>query len=65
MSGPSRTCVFDRVLSYRVSDYTKKSRFVLYENGARVLQYRSIGDAIRRTARTTPSIPSDEEGTGW
>jgi hypothetical protein len=44
LSGPSRTFVFDRELSYRVSDYTKQSRFVLYDNGAFVLQYTSLGD---------------------
>ena len=35
--GPSRTFVFDRELSYPVSAYTKASRFVLYDNGAFVL----------------------------
>jgi hypothetical protein len=43
LSGPSRTFVFDRELSYPVSDYTKKSQFVLYDNGAFSLQYPSIG----------------------
>src|SRR4029453_17413067 len=42
LSGPSRTFFFDRELSYPVSDYTKKSRFVLYDNGAFVLQYRFL-----------------------
>ena len=44
LSGPSRTFVFDRELSCRVSDYTTKSRFVLYDNGAFVLQYPSLGE---------------------
>jgi hypothetical protein len=44
LSGPSRTFAFDRELSYHVSDYTKKSRFVLYDNGAFVLQYQSLGE---------------------
>ena len=39
LSGPSRTFIFDHPLSYPVSDYTKKSRFVLYDDGAFVLQY--------------------------
>jgi hypothetical protein len=43
LSGPSRTFVFDHELSYPVSDYTKKSRFVLYDNGAFSLQYPSVG----------------------
>ena len=42
LAGPSRTFIFDGVtaseLSYRVSDYTWQSRFVLYENGAFLLQ---------------------------
>jgi len=44
LSGPSRTFVFDRELSHRVTDYTKSSRFVLYDNGAFVLQYPTLGD---------------------
>ena len=44
LSGPSRTFVFDRELSYRVNDYTKKSRFILYDNGAFVLQFPSVGE---------------------
>jgi hypothetical protein len=36
--GPSRTFVFDRELSHPVQDYTKRSRFILYDNGAFVLQ---------------------------
>jgi hypothetical protein len=45
-SGPSRTFVFDRELSYPVRDFTRNSRFVLYDNGAFVLQYpsSSLGD---------------------
>jgi hypothetical protein len=39
LSGPSRIFTFDHELSYRVMDYTKNSRFVLYDNGAFVLQY--------------------------
>jgi hypothetical protein len=42
LSGPSRTFVFDHGLSDRVSDYTKNSRFILYDNGAFVLQYPTI-----------------------
>jgi hypothetical protein len=39
LSGPSRTYVFDRELSYPVRDFTRQSRFVLYENGAFALHY--------------------------
>lgn len=42
LSGPSRTFVFDRDLSYPVRDFTRKSRFVLYGNGAFALQYSGI-----------------------
>jgi hypothetical protein len=44
LSGSSRTFIFDRGLSYPVSDYTKASRFVLYDNGAFVLQYVGLGE---------------------
>src|SRR5258708_4085295 len=43
LSGLSRTFTFDRELTYSVSGYTKQSRFVLYDNGAFVLQYVSLG----------------------
>ena len=55
LSGASRTFIFDGELTYRlrsanpywrldVSDYTKTSFFVLYDNGAFVLHYPSLGD---------------------
>ena len=44
LSGPSRTFVFDRELKYRVSDYTRKSSFMLYDNGAFVLRYGGPGE---------------------
>ncbi len=45
LSGPSRTFTFDRELSYPVSNYTKTSNFVLYDNGAFVLQYPGLSPA--------------------
>ena len=50
LSGPSRTFVFDRELSYPVRDFTRKSHFILYDNGAFVLQYppSSFGDGVYR-----------------
>jgi hypothetical protein len=50
LSGPSRTFTFGGELSYRVRDFTKSSRFVLYDNGAFVLQYppSSLGDGAYR-----------------
>jgi hypothetical protein len=43
LSGPSRTFAFDHQLTYPLSDYTKQSRFVLYDDGAFALQYVSLG----------------------
>lgn len=42
LSGPSRSFIFDRELSYPVRDFTRQSRFVLYENGAFALHYLNI-----------------------
>lgn len=39
LEGPSRTFIFSREESYPVRDFTKQSRFVLYDNGAVALQY--------------------------
>ena len=47
LSGLSRTFTFDHELTYRLSDYTKQSRFVLYDNGAFALQYVSLGIEYR------------------
>jgi hypothetical protein len=47
LSGRSRTFIFDRGLSYPVSGYTNESRFVLYDNGAFVLQYVGLGIEYR------------------
>jgi hypothetical protein len=42
LSGPSRTFAYDHVLTDYVDDYTKNSRFVLYDNGAFVLQSTAV-----------------------
>ena len=47
LSGPSRTFAFDHKLTYPLTDYTKQSRFVLYDNGAFALQYVSLGIEYR------------------
>jgi hypothetical protein len=44
LSGLSRTFVFRSERSYPVRDYTRNSRFILYDTGAFVLQYVSLGD---------------------
>ena len=65
LSGPSRTFVFDRELSYRVSDYTKMSRFVLYDNGAFVLQYPSLGQGGYRGGYKDANGVTTFEWEGW
>jgi hypothetical protein len=47
LSGLSRTFTFDHELTYPLRDYTKQSRFVLYDNGAFTLQYVSLGMEYR------------------
>ena len=47
LSGPSRTFTFDKALAYGVRDYTKQSRFVLYDTGGFALQYASLGGEYR------------------
>jgi hypothetical protein len=63
LSGPSRTFVFDRELSYSVRDYTRNSRFVLYDNGAFVLQY--LGRGEYRGAYTETNGVVTFEWEGW
>ncbi len=65
LSGPSRTFVFDRELSNGVSDYTRKSRFVLYDNGAFVLQYTSLGDGGYRGAYEDTNGVITLQWEGW
>jgi hypothetical protein len=65
LSGPSRTVFFDRELSYPVSDYTKKSRFVLYDNGAFVLQYLSLGEGGYRGGYKDANGVIVFEWEGW
>ena len=45
LSGPSHTFIFARQLSYPVSDYTRHSRIVLYDNGALALEYPTLPTA--------------------
>ena len=64
LSGPSRSFVFDRELSFPARDYTKRSRFVLYDTGAFVLEYPSLGDTGYRGAyrETMGGLVFDWEG---
>ena len=43
LTGPSLTFIFERELSYPVSQYTKQSHFVIFDNGAFLLQYLNLG----------------------
>lgn len=56
LSGPSRTFVFDRERSYAVRDFTRQSRFVLYDNGAFGLHYPSIAYVYRGAYRETNGV---------
>ena len=65
LSGPSRTYVFDHELLYRVSDYTKNSRFVLYDSGAFALQEPGLewrGPAGLTQRRTATSSSTGKAG---
>ena len=62
LSGPSRTFAFDREVSYRVSDYTRKSSFVLYDNGAFVLRYGGPGEYRGGYTETNGVITFEWEG---
>ena len=62
LTGPARTFVFDRELSYSVANYTKKSRFVLYDNGGFVLQYDGLGEYRGRYTEAQGDINFDWEG---
>ena len=66
LSGPSRTFTFDHELEYRVSDYTKNSRLVLYDNGAFVLQYPTLaGGGGYRGGYTEANGAITFEWEGW
>ena len=47
LEGPSRTFNFDHALSPSASAYTRSSRFILYENGAFILEYPTLGGGYR------------------
>jgi hypothetical protein len=46
LSGAARTFLFERA-DRQIADYTKNSRFVLYDNGAFALQYLNLGGQYR------------------
>ena len=65
LSGPSRTFAFERELSYPVRDYTKSSRLVLYDNGAFVLRYMTVGSGGYRGRYTEGNGAITFEWEGW
>jgi hypothetical protein len=56
LTGASRTFTFERELSYHVRDYTKQSRFVLYDDGAFVLQYVGLSIEYRGGYTSTNGV---------
>jgi hypothetical protein len=64
-SGPSRTFIFAGELKYPVRDYTKKSRLVLYDNGAFELQFPTIGPGGYRGGYTVTNDVISFEWEGW
>ena len=63
-SGNQRTYGFDSPVAAQVlTSYTRSSRFVLYDNGAFVLQYYGIGASYRgRFAQTDSALTFHWEG---
>ena len=62
LSGPSRTFVFDRELKYPVADYTRRSQFVLYDNGAFALRFAGMGEYHGGYTEANGAIVFDWEG---
>jgi len=65
-SGAARVFTFDHELSYPVSDLTKTSRFVLYENGVFVLDFSACncGEGYRGGFTETNGVITFE-WEGW
>ena len=64
LSGGSRTFAFNHELTYHLMDYTKQSRFVLYDNGAFGCSIRRLAAsiAVRIRSRTGSSLSSGKVG---
>jgi len=65
LSGPSRIFIFDRPLSDPVRDYTKASRFTLYDNGAFVLQYVNLAAEYRGAYSEVSGVIAFDFGGPW
>lgn len=63
LTGPSREFVFTSQPAFRVSAHTRSSRFVLFENGAFVMEYVELGLQYRgRWTQTNDVIVFEWEG---
>jgi hypothetical protein len=62
LTGPFRTFVFARDLSFRVADYTRTSQFVLYDNGAFELQYIGLGSYRGQYTLSDDTVVFEWEG---
>ena len=63
-SGPSRVYDFAAPLTRIVADYTRASRYVLYDNGAFELQYYRLGGSYRgRYEQTETGVTFHWEGS--
>jgi hypothetical protein len=65
LTGPSRTFAFDHELGYPAQDYTKHSRFVLYDTGGFLLQYTSLAGDGYRGGYTQTDGTITFEWEGW
>ena len=65
LSGLSRTFSFDHAPSANVQDYTKRSQFVLYDDGAFVLQMPSANGGDYRGGYTESNGVITFQWEGW
>ena len=65
LSGPSRTFVFDHALAKYASNDDIHSRFVLYDNGASVLQFPTLAGIGVRGGYTEVNGAITFEWEGW
>ena len=63
VAGPARVYNFSSELEFRVREFTRQSRFVLYENGTFVLEYASpIGQYCGRYTESNGAITFTWDG---
>ena len=64
LSGPSRTFIFERA-DYPVGEYTKRSCFILYDNGAFLFQYMNPGGNLSGQYRGSYAEENGVIGFSW